>query len=147
MRFHSNTSVCVFRVQNTVLSVETSRTATSAWITVPAVWRKISRRCGSTVTPRDIVFRATPTARCREWISHTNTTVQCTHIVDALTLSVYLFQLYCDGWARVPCWYQNRVSYFLMYFNLYLLQLWKWNKFKIIFFCRLSDLEQPSRLL
>lgn len=133
MWFRSKTSVCVFRVQSTVLSVETSRTVTSAWIVVPAVWRRISRQCGSTATPRDTVCHATPTARCREWISHThahNHTVQCTHIVDAFTRSVYLFQLYCDGWARVPRWYQNRVSYFLTYFNLYLLQHWKWTNLR-----------------
>lgn len=83
MWFRSKTSVCVFRVQSTVLSVETSRTVTSAWIVVPAVWRRISRQCGSTATPRDTVCHATPTARCREWISHThahNHTVQCTHM-------------------------------------------------------------------
>lgn len=54
-------------MQNTVWNAGTSRTGTSAWITVPVGWRRTSRRCGSTATPPDTVCRATPTALCREW--------------------------------------------------------------------------------
>lgn len=65
-------SLCVFRVQNIVQSVETFRTASSVWISVPVVWRRISKLCGSTTMLQDTVCYAAATAHCREWTSHTH---------------------------------------------------------------------------
>lgn len=97
-------SLCVFRVQNIVPSVETFRTASSAWIIVPAVWRRISKLCGSTAMLQDTACHATPTARCREWKSNASTQWQYTHNENHFTPSVFLFQMHCDGWERVPHW-------------------------------------------
>lgn len=91
-------TLCVFRVQNIVQSVKTSRTVSFVRIIVPAVGRGISRLCGSTKTLHDTVCHAT-TARCREWIHthHKHKHTLHTHNENDFTPSACVFQLHCGG--------------------------------------------------